>query len=203
MRLFPLCPRSGRKFPCCCDPGLLLILTGCAVVVTAGAFAVDRARQASRAIPSLADARSGRPPPFMLSDVREAFLEPGTAAPPLVLTDFRTGRRVRLDSFQGDRPVVLLFGSFGSRLLSDQLGRLRGLYDDFKGRVAFLLVEITQPPHSGPEQRSLAGDLGPEAGSPEARRQRIAEGLEEEDLPFPCLIDEDGRAEAAYAAYPQ
>src|SRR5262245_47923606 len=117
MRLFPRWPRSSRRFPCCWDPGLLLILTGCAVVATAGVFAVDRARQAAQTFP--ADDRSGQLPPFTLPDLQKAFLEPGTAAPPLMLTDFRTGRRVRLDSFQGDRPVVLLFGSFGSRLLSD------------------------------------------------------------------------------------
>jgi len=191
MRLFP---RSYR-------PGLLMILTGCLVVATAGATVLDRARQASWGLPAPANASPASP--FLLPGLPESALNPGTAAPPLALKDFRTGRRVILDDFRGKRPVVLLFGSFGSSVFSGQLAPLRRLHDQFKDRVAFLFVEITERAPPGHELEPRAERLRlPEANSPEDRRRRIARRLEVFDLPFPCLVDEEGRAEAAYAAHP-
>ena len=80
---------------------------------------------------------------------------------------------------------------------------MRELYDEFKDRAAFLFVYVTEPGHIIPELGPLAVSSGPDADSPEVRRRRIARGLEVFDLPFACLVDEDGKAEAAYAAYPQ
>jgi hypothetical protein len=40
-------------------------------------------------------------------------LTPGTEAPAFDLMDARTGRRVRLEDYRGERPVVLLLSSFG------------------------------------------------------------------------------------------
>jgi hypothetical protein len=200
--IIPREDRPMRLFPRYRRLGLLLILSGCVVVAMAGASALDRARQASRALPASADARPGSPLLFMRPDLREDILKPGTAAPPLVLTDFRTGRRVSLDDFRGDRPVVLMFGSVDLPLFDGQLGTLRRLHDDFKGRVAFLFIEIVEPAHPESGLEPLAERPGPEASSPEVRRRRIAKGLEVEDVPFPCLVDEDGRAEVAYAAHP-
>ncbi|HKB35898.1 MAG TPA: hypothetical protein VKD72_05555 [Gemmataceae bacterium] len=84
-----------------------------------------------------------------------------------------------------------------------QLGRLRELYEQFKGRATFLFVYITEAPHALPGLGDLAVGRGPDHSSPKTRRRRIARGLEIFDLPFLCLLDEEGRAEAAYGAFPQ
>src|SRR5262245_30306022 len=126
MRILQHCPR----------PGLLLTLAGALIIATVGASALDQARQARRAFPE--DAVPGPPPPFLLMGPREAALKPGTVAPPLALADFRTGRRVSLDDYRGDRPVVLLFGILASDIFRGQLAPVRGLHEQYKGRVAFL-----------------------------------------------------------------
>ena len=82
------------------------------------------------------------------------------------------------------------------------MGRLRELHEEFKDRATFLFVYITEAPHALPELGDLAVGRGPDADSAETRRRRIARGLEVFNLPFPCLVDEDGRAEVAYRAYP-
>ncbi|MGH9661301.1 MAG: hypothetical protein ACRD96_22320 [Bryobacteraceae bacterium] len=43
---------------------------------------------------------------------REGNLKPGDAAPDFSLLTLDRGGRVRLSSFRGDRPVVLVFGSY-------------------------------------------------------------------------------------------
>src|SRR5262245_53025701 len=92
--------RRGLRQVCppawCRDLGFLLILAGCGVAAAVGAFTLDRVHQSATP--------PGGPP---------VAPEPGTPAPPLVLLDFQTGDRVRVDYFHRERPVVLIFGSFG------------------------------------------------------------------------------------------
>jgi len=96
MHLFRRGLRQARPPAWCRDLGFLLILAGCGVAAAVGTFALDRAHQS---------ATSPVGPPVSP--------EPGTPAPPLVLIDFQTGDRVRLDYSRRERPVVLMFGSFG------------------------------------------------------------------------------------------
>ncbi len=83
------------------------------------------------------------------------------------------------------------------------MDRLRQLHDDFKDRVTFLFIYVTEATHPVSELGSLLAPPVPGTDSPETRRQRIAKGLKVFDLPFPCLVDEDGRVEAAYGGAPQ
>lgn len=82
------------------------------------------------------------------------------------------------------------------------MGRLRRLHEEFKDQAAFLLIYVSEAPHPLPELGPLAVG-GPDTDTSEVRRKRIGKGLEVFDLPFPCLLDEDGRVEAAYHAFPQ
>jgi hypothetical protein len=191
MRLFP---RGSRT-------RLAAALAGCLVIATTAAIALDKVSQPHGARGAPANASPDMASSFLLPGFSQPGLKPGTEAPPLMLADFRTGKRVSLDAFRGDRPVVLAFSSVDSPVFSSQLETLRPLYDQFKGRVAFLFVEVPVPPQAGTEQESLAAP-GSEDGSLAARRERLAAALAVEPLPFPCLVDEDGRVEAAYAAYP-
>src|SRR5262249_61253956 len=88
--------RRARPPGWCRHLGFLLILAGCVVAAAVGTFALDRVHQS-------ATGPAGPP----------VSPEPGTPAPPLVLIDFQTGDRVRLDYSRRERPVVLMFGSFG------------------------------------------------------------------------------------------
>jgi hypothetical protein len=83
------------------------------------------------------------------------------------------------------------------------LGHLLRLHRAYRGRVAFLMVAITDAGHPGPRLRPREGGPRPEAATPEERLRQALEGLDAYRVPFPVLLDEGGQAERAYGAYPK
>jgi hypothetical protein len=101
--------------------GTAILLAACLAAAVAGARALDGALHPARPGPDSASDEA--PPPVTVPSIAvdamkamlaaEGTLPRGTAAPDFTLPDVRTGQPVRLASFRGRRPVVLVFGSFG------------------------------------------------------------------------------------------
>src|SRR5262245_241993 len=104
--------RRGRRLVA----RLLPLLSACAAIALAAAFALDhygsakRRRAFAESLPVRGPGSIPAPGP---SDWRPAPLAAGTPAPPFSLPGVRDGRRVSLAGHRAGRPAVLLFGSFG------------------------------------------------------------------------------------------
>lgn len=101
-------PRSRRA------RGLRTAVLAGLVVVSLAVFALDRLaveehRRQFRAGP--ADPSSLRAPTVEIWLAKP--LDPDSPAPEFTLPDARSGERVSLADFRGDRPVVVLLSSFG------------------------------------------------------------------------------------------
>ncbi len=115
MREHPCRAGRPRRVPPKRGLGLIALLSASLVVAAAAAFALDghweaARRKEIRAALRAPDRRSLQAPDP--EDWRSTLLPAGTKAPPLALTDARTGRHVSLEEHRG-RPVVLLLSSFG------------------------------------------------------------------------------------------
>jgi hypothetical protein len=143
----------------------------------------------------LGRAREQEPPanPFPYDPRMEGMLHPlpeGEMAPDFTLPDAVTGGRIRLSDYRGKKPVLLVLGSFGCDRFCSQLTDLQRLHDKYREELALLLVYITEAPHE-------IGNLPPKGP------QRIAAGLEQYGVSWPCLLDgPEGEVEKKYDAYP-
>jgi hypothetical protein len=133
-------------------------------------------------------------------------LPDGTAAPDFTLPDMRTGAQVTFSQYRGSRPAVLVFGSAGCDNFCDGAGAVRRLYEQFKGKVAFVFVHVTTAPHSLPSQLLQAYRIK-HVDSPirwvngESGGRMIADYF---DFPFPCVLDSrDKTVENLYDAFPR
>jgi hypothetical protein len=90
-----------------------------------------------------------QPPIAMPAIEPSTRLTAGAAAPDLTLRTLSGETAGRLSDFQG-RPVVLVFGSFSCNLFDQEAPGLERLYQAYKDRVIFLMVNIGEAGHPRP-----------------------------------------------------
>ncbi len=116
----------------------------------------------------------------------------GTPAPDFALRSYPDNAVVRLSSLRGQKPVVLVFGSFTCNLFCGHTGRLVELHKTYKDRAQFYFIYIAEAAHHLPFPSPEGGRLG-----------RIAKGLEVFHIPFPCLVaTQDSEVEKDYDPWP-
>jgi hypothetical protein len=120
----------------------------------------------------------------------------GRAAPDFTLPELRSGEPIRLSDSWGERPLVLLFGSFSCPRLFGELGEVRRLYEEFGEQVDFRLVYVREAYHDNPE---FAKYLRDHPGAEECGRVLV--GADFYGLDFPCVLA-DSRVEREYDPYP-
>jgi peroxiredoxin len=119
--------------------------------------------------------------------------KPGDRAPDFELRDL-DGNKVRLRDFEGEKNVVLTFGSATCPFAAASIKGLNELFEDFGDDVQFLYVYIREA-HPG---ERLAAHQSYED------KQRAAELFrDEEDIEMPVLVDDvDGRVHRKYGKMP-
>jgi tetratricopeptide (TPR) repeat protein len=116
------------------------------------------------------------------------------------------GGRLRLSSLRG-RPLVLVLGSYTCPQLRHGAPEVNRLYERYHDRARFLLVYIREAHPEGESWQSTVnrreGISLPEARSAAERAQHAALCRRELRIPYDAVLDGlDGRAEAAFAAFP-
>src|SRR4051794_7492482 len=121
--------------------------------------------------------------------------EPGEKAPGLNLHSL-DGERVRLSDFEGEKNVVLTFGSATCPFTASSIRRLNDLYEDYKNNadVEFIFVYVREA-HPGENLHAHQSDND---------KRRAAECLrDEENVRFTILLDElSGRVHRKYGKMP-
>lgn len=134
--------------------------------------------------------------------------EPGLPAPDFQLRLLDREETVRLSQHAGERPVVLIFGSYSCPPFRSQIPALEALYAEHKDEAAFYLVYISEahPQVAGHAVEPENEAEGISMKTHESFDDRLAaaatcqEGME---LTMPVLVDTlDGYAERAYGAWP-
>jgi hypothetical protein len=129
----------------------------------------------------------------------------GTPALDFTLPRQSDGKLVCLHDLFGNKPIVLIFGSFGCDLFCSRIEGFRKLYEQHHEHAEFLFVYVTQAFHAMP--RELQAAIDERARKPneiQGKRLIIDEGLHYFRLPFTCVTDDDdGSVELAYGAAPQ
>lgn len=120
--------------------------------------------------------------------------EPGDKAPDFELRSL-DGEKIKLSDFQGEKNVVLTFGSATCPLSAGSIAGLNELYEEFNGdEVQFLYVYVREahPGENLPSHRSMDDKIS------------AAEFFrEEEEIEMPVLVDEsNGRVHRKYGALP-
>jgi hypothetical protein len=200
-------PRSGPVRLC----RTLLLAAVCILVAGTGTYAIDsylsRQKLAQR-FASAAAAESNQPDYVgrgrssaarartMMNMMSTEKLPLGELAADFSLLTALDQRRVHLADFRGQKPVVLLFGSFGCDLFCADLDRLKKIHKSYQGRAEFLLVHISDGGHKV---------LPPFTGSePESDLARIQRGLRHFRLTMSCVLDDsDHTVEEAYYSFPR
>jgi alkyl hydroperoxide reductase subunit AhpC len=119
--------------------------------------------------------------------------KPGDKAP-----DFQgrsiDGDKIRLSDYQGEKNVVLTFGSVTCPFTAASIRGLNDLYDDYQDEVEFLFVYVREA-HPGEE-------IGPHEAMTD--KVRAAERLrDEEDVEMPIIVDDlNGRIHKKYGKAP-
>jgi hypothetical protein len=90
----------------------------------------------------------------------------GVAAPDLALRTLSGEAAGRLSDLRG-QPVVLIFGSFSCNLFDEEAPGLERLYQAYKDRVAFLMVNIEEAEHPLPCLAEAFSSYRQAASSPE------------------------------------
>jgi len=118
----------------------------------------------------------------------------GGPAPDFLLSDVVNGQPVHLQDFQGRKPVVLLFGSFGCDVFCKSLAHVKELYARHRARAEFLFIYVKEGPHQV---------LPQPAGPAETFATHILRGIHHFSVPFRCLRDAtDGAVAKAYRVFP-
>jgi Flp pilus assembly protein TadD len=116
------------------------------------------------------------------------------------------GTPLRLSSLRG-RPLVLVLGSYTCPQLRHGVPAANRLHERYGGRARFLLVYLREAHPQGeawPSSINLREGIGlPEVRSVAERAERAALCRRELKVPFEAVLDGlDGRAEAAFSAFP-
>jgi tetratricopeptide (TPR) repeat protein len=127
-------------------------------------------------------------------------------APDFGLAQVGRKQNVRLSSYRGKSPVVLVFGSYSCPNFRASADALNSMFDQYGRQVPFLLVYIREAHASGDWQSTRnvrEGITVAPALSMQDREDHATMCTRELHLKFPALTDGmDGSVEAAYAAWP-
>jgi hypothetical protein len=137
---------------------------------------------------------------------RKGSLRVGDAAPDFSLPTFDHKEQVRLSSFRGEKPVVLVFGSYTWPPFRREVPALNTLYQKYKDKAAFYVVYIQEAhPSDGWQMPSnLKENIVFANPKVSAERTEIA-GLcvLRLGIQFPALVDRmENTTEAAYTGWP-
>ncbi len=140
----------------------------------------------------------------------QAAADPGPRlnelAPNFTLQDSRTGKEIHLSAFRGNRPVVLVFGSYTCPNFRSSADALKSLQHRFGQQVPFLLVYIREA-HSTEQWQSTRNErdevtLAP-ASNMEEKKNHATLCSRKLHLPFPAVVDGmNGAVEKAYNSWP-
>jgi peroxiredoxin len=168
--------------------GLLTVAFLCLAAGIAGALGVESLLHAR-----LHEGSDGRldTPRHSAAEWFAATLPVGSAAPDFTLPRLEDGRQVRLSSFRGHKPVVLVFGSLSCDRLCDQWDELERLRRAYQGRAEFLFVYIREAHMDAPRDRSRPP------------MEWVQQTVAERKLAFPCIFAGGGEVERAYDAWPK
>jgi Iodothyronine deiodinase len=90
------------------------------------------------------------------------------------------GGRIRKSDFVGRKPLLLAFGSVTCPMTVDADPKLKHLYDEFGGRVEFVLLYVRE---------AHPGDRYPQPQSVEQKLAHARELEQRDRLPFPVAVD--------------
>jgi hypothetical protein len=129
----------------------------------------------------------------------------GEEAPDFTLPDIRTGEMVTLSEVLTDKPMVLIFGSWGCNVFCGQFSKLAMLEQAYRGRAEFLFVEVMDAPHELPHELSAAyAAAGYHTRELRDTLPRAAFAANVMGSPFRQLLDTvDGDACWKYKAFPE
>jgi len=185
----------------------IFLAVACIVPAVAGTLAVDfylyLKREARRPSAAATCPSNYMPMGSVLArgPVNEEFLNPPKFTPGEFPPDFSLNtpigeRRIRLADFRGQKPAVLLFGSFGCNLFCADLDRLNELRKAYQTKAEFLFICISDAGHA-----VLPPRKEPQPETPLARVQR---GLRHFHMAMTCLLDgADRDAEKAFNCFPR
>lgn len=125
----------------------------------------------------------------------------GSKVPAFALGDSESGRTILLDDLLAEKPVVLLFGSYGCDVLRDSIEIVKRLHREHGDQCSFAMVYIREA-HAFD---GLIPDLAV-AEDPKTRSERraLAQRMRGDfEIEFPILIDEiDDRTAVRWGAWP-
>lgn len=125
----------------------------------------------------------------------------GTRAPSFAAEDIETGETVLLKELYSEKPVVLLFSSWGCDVMRDSSADLLAVYEKFRKDFSFVMIYIREA-HSLDGHHSRLGRVT----DPKTAAQRIsaARGCRKAlKLPFRILTDRiDDRIATRWGAWP-
>jgi cytochrome oxidase Cu insertion factor (SCO1/SenC/PrrC family) len=179
---------------------LSLCLVVACLVASAATAILDRLDEANK------ESLVNSPGPLTAADYnpRPAPTMPvNTPAPDFTLPRLDNGVPVHLADLLHQRPVVLIFGSFGCNYFCARLDQIRQLQKKYGDQAGFLFVYINNR-HSEPEPlQAVMADADAPFDAPVNRLARIRAGMQYFDLPLTCVVDaDDDRVQDAYDAFP-
>ncbi len=127
-------------------------------------------------------------------------------APDFNLPEIGATRQVRLSDLRGKAPAVLVFGSYSCPNLRRSAEALNALFQRYGEQARFFLIYIREAHAAGDWQSTRnvrEGITMNPALTMEDKEDHAAMCTRKLHLKFPALVDGmDGKAEAAYAAWP-
>ena len=130
----------------------------------------------------------------------------GSVAPPLTLFDPALGAEVELRDIIRERPVVLLFGSFGCDILYNRARVIAELAEQFEEKVEFVLVYVREAHSKESVVTSGYEFANPVIPDPKSKEERVAAArrlCREQNLSFRIFIDDlSDRGATRWAAWP-
>jgi tetratricopeptide (TPR) repeat protein len=135
-----------------------------------------------------------------------AGLAAGSQAPDFALLRPTGETRVRLSSFRGKKPAVVVFGSYTCPKFRSQVDALNTLYARYGDRAGFLLVYIREA-HGDSSWQSTAntraGVAQPEASNLDQKRSYASMCVSRLKIQYPAVVDGmDGAIEKQWSAFP-
>lgn len=125
----------------------------------------------------------------------------GSKAPGFALPELGTGKTVQLEDLHAERPVVLLFSSYGCNVFRDSIEKFLEVHEEFSDRFEFVMIYVREAHALDGLHPDLAKLKDPNS---DLERKRAAEICRVElGLPFRILVDTlDDRVATRWAGWP-
>ena len=134
------------------------------------------------------------------------LLAAGTVAPDFTLRQRASSGQIHLASMVGERPVILVFGSYTCPKVRFEARALNAMYERYHAHAEFVMVYV-QEAHSEEGWQSSVNQREnislPPVKTIEQKEQNAATCSRKLDIKFPVVIDGlDRKVESAYAGWP-